>query len=281
MCKKKKKSVILNITVVKFQITKKLAGHGRGTVLWVTSISNEVGQILTSVLTVQEGPGLDRMVSGVMERYRQAAVPPPVLLYVNCGCCVSEGASKLQIRFAESPDIHIQLDIWHFMRRLAVGCTTDAHPLYPTFMGCLSAYIFEWDAGDLTLLQQAKRQQFRQEGVPALTDLLVDMRITKKELSQYCCKEDERRGGHHQPHRAVAAEAGRAKQERPHGGATAPCLVPTLNPSPLLCLLPPPWLLCPPSLLHPPWVLPPSLLPPCRSQVSTQLLLTSPWYANT
>lgn len=108
----------------------------------MTSIGNEVGQILTSVLSVQEGPGLDRMVAGVMECYRQAAVPPPVLLYVDCGCCISEGAtSKLQTRFGQWPDLNIWLDIWHFMRRLAVGCTTDAHPLYPTFMGCLSACI--------------------------------------------------------------------------------------------------------------------------------------------
>nr|XP_055051857.1 uncharacterized protein LOC129437622 isoform X1 [Misgurnus anguillicaudatus] len=150
------------------KITKKLAGHGRGTALWVSSIGNEFGQIVTSVLSVQEGPGLDRMVAGVIERYRQAAVPPPVLLYVDCGCCVmSEGAtSKLQTRFGQWPDLHIRLDIWHFMRRLAVGCTTDAHPLYPTFMGCLSACIFEWDAGDLSLLRQAKRLQLMQEGVP-------------------------------------------------------------------------------------------------------------------
>ncbi|RXN22060.1 hypothetical protein ROHU_036759 [Labeo rohita] len=169
------------------KITKKLAGHGRGTALWVTSIGNEVGQILNSVLSVQEGPGLDRMVAGVMERYRQAAVPPPVLLYVDCGCCVNEGAtSKLQTRFGEWPDLHIHLDIWHFMRRLAVGCTTDAHPLYPTFMGSLSVCIFEWDAGDLSLLRQAKRKQLMQEGVPAITDILVDRSISKKELGLYC-----------------------------------------------------------------------------------------------
>ncbi|KAF1374347.1 hypothetical protein PFLUV_G00228130 [Perca fluviatilis] len=168
------------------QITKKLAGHAKGTGLWVTSIGNEVGQIVTSVVTVQEGPGLDRMVAGVMERYRQAAIAPPVLLYVDCGCCISEGSSKLQTRFGEWPDLHIRLDIWHFMRRLAVGCTTDAHPLYPTFMGCLSACIFEWDAGDLSLLRRAKKEQLRQEGVPALSDPAVDARITKNELSQYC-----------------------------------------------------------------------------------------------
>ncbi|XP_062305989.1 uncharacterized protein LOC134010142 [Osmerus eperlanus] len=168
------------------KITKKLSGHGKGTALWVTSLGNEVGQILTSVLTVQEGPGLDHMVSGVMERYRQAAVPPPVLLYVDCGCCKSEGPSKVQTRFGEWPDLHIRLDIWHFMRRMAIGCTTDAHPLYPTFMGSLSACIFEWDAGDLTLLRQAKRAQLRQEGVPSITDLVVDTKISKMELSLYC-----------------------------------------------------------------------------------------------
>ncbi|CAL8271039.1 unnamed protein product [Merluccius merluccius] len=167
-------------------ITKKLAGHGKGTGLWVTSIGNEVGQIVTCVVTVQEGPGLDRMVAGVMERYRQAAIAPPLLLYVDCGCCISEGSSKLQTRFGEWPDLHIRLDIWHLMRRLAVGCTTDAHPLYPTFMGCLSACIFEWDAGDLSLLRRAKREQLEREGVPALTDAAVDARIGKRELSQYC-----------------------------------------------------------------------------------------------
>ena len=113
-CCREKKCVILNITVFKFQITKKLTGRGRGTALWMTSIGNEVGHILTSVVTVQEGLGLD----GVMERYHQAAVPPPVLLHVDCGRCVSEGASKLQTRYT-----------WHFMRRLAVGSTTtDALP---------------------------------------------------------------------------------------------------------------------------------------------------------
>lgn len=152
----------------------------------MTSIGNHVGQILNSVLTVQEGPGLDRMVKGVMDRYRQASVPPPVVLYVDCGCCVNEGLTKLQTRFGDWPDLRIRLDIWHFMRRLAVGCTTDAHILYPVFMGSLSACVFEWDAGDVALLRHSKWEQLRQEGVPGLTDHMVDKQISKKELSQYC-----------------------------------------------------------------------------------------------
>ncbi|KAJ4949420.1 hypothetical protein JOQ06_020935 [Pogonophryne albipinna] len=148
---------------------------------WLNRLAHYLGECADFV-----GPALDTMASGVMERYRQAAVPPPVLLYVDCGCCVSDGTSMLHSRFSDWPDLHIRLDIWHFMRRLAVGCTTDAHPLYPTFMGCLSACIFEWDARDLTLLRQAKRVLLVQEGVPGLTDQMVDGKISKKELSLYC-----------------------------------------------------------------------------------------------
>ncbi|XP_032439662.1 uncharacterized protein LOC116733080 [Xiphophorus hellerii] len=168
------------------KITKKLAGHSKGTALWVSSVSNELGQILNSVLTVQEGPGLDKMAAGLMERYRQAGAAPPKVLYVDCGCCVSEGLSKLQARFGGWPDIYIRLDIWHFMRRLAVGCTTDAHPLYPAFMRALSSCIFEWDAGDLDLLRRAKERQLQQEQRPGITNTMVDRQITKKELSNFC-----------------------------------------------------------------------------------------------
>ncbi|CAM4560459.1 unnamed protein product [Leuciscus chuanchicus] len=168
------------------QITKKLAGTAKGTAQWVTSVGNETGQILISVLTAQEGPALDTMVSGLINRYSQAAVAPPLLLYVDCGCCIEKGQSKLQARFGGWPDLNIRLDIWHFMRRLAVGCTTDAHPLYPVFMSRLSACIFEWDPDDVALLRRAKREQLQEEGVPVITDNLVDQRNTKKELALYC-----------------------------------------------------------------------------------------------
>ncbi|KAM4544753.1 uncharacterized protein PAE49_017568 isoform 3-T6 [Odontesthes bonariensis] len=168
------------------RITKKLAGHSKETALWVSSVGNELGQILNSVLTGQEGPGLDRMAAGLMERYRQAGVAPPMVLCVDCGCCITEGLSKLQARFGEWPDLHIRLDIWHFMRRLAVGCTTDAHPLYPAFMRALSSCIFEWDAGDLDLLQRSKTKQLQQEQRPGITRSMVDSQITKKELSTFC-----------------------------------------------------------------------------------------------
>ena len=72
--------------------------------------------------------------------------------------------------------------------------------LYHTFMGCLSACTFEWDAGDLALLRQMTREQLRQEGVLALTDLLVDRRIRRKGVEPVLLQEDMRRGGRHQPY---------------------------------------------------------------------------------
>ncbi|KAJ8382143.1 hypothetical protein SKAU_G00029210 [Synaphobranchus kaupii] len=139
----------------------------------VTSISNEVGQILISVLTAQEGLGLDQMVSDLIMWYTQAGMASPQLLYVDCGCCVeASGESKLKTRFSGWPDLVVRLDIYRFMRRLAGGCTIDAHHLYPTFMASLSVCIFEWDPADVALLRVAKREQLRQEGVPAITDYL-------------------------------------------------------------------------------------------------------------
>ncbi|XP_076835396.1 uncharacterized protein LOC143481294 [Brachyhypopomus gauderio] len=67
------------------KITKKLAGTGKGTVLWLTSVGNELGQVLISVLTAQEGAGLDMMADGLIRRYQQAGVEPPIVLYIDCG----------------------------------------------------------------------------------------------------------------------------------------------------------------------------------------------------
>lgn len=170
------------------QITKKLSGPAKGTAQWMTSVGNEFGQVLISVLTTDEGNGLDAMTAGLVERYRRAGVSPPTVLYVDCHCCKEAGDTKLKQRFGGWPGIIIRLDIWHFMRRLAGGVTTDAHQLYPIFMARLSACIFEWDAEDLALLRRAKREQLTKEGLPtaSLTDVIVDNCITKAELALHC-----------------------------------------------------------------------------------------------
>lgn len=57
--------------------------------------------------------------------------------------------------FSEWDQLVVRLDVWHFMSRIALGVTTDSHPLYGPFMGRLSACIFEWDAGDVERLKDA------------------------------------------------------------------------------------------------------------------------------
>ncbi len=110
------------------------------------------------------------MVDGLVKRYRQAGVDAPAVLYVDCGCCTEVGETKLKTRFRGWPDLMIHLDIWHFMHMIALGCTTDAHQLYPNFMSWLSACIFEWDAADVSMLCKAKRELLLSQGWPALTD---------------------------------------------------------------------------------------------------------------
>ena len=46
-------------------------------------MSNEVGQILISVLTDQESPALDIMAADLIRRYSDAGVAPSQLLYVD------------------------------------------------------------------------------------------------------------------------------------------------------------------------------------------------------
>ncbi|XP_026072640.1 uncharacterized protein LOC113052410 [Carassius auratus] len=169
------------------QIARKLSGRAEGGKHWLYSVTNETGQVLISVLTAQEGPGLDSMASGLMNRYRQAATAPPVLMYMDSGCCSENGhKSEMQARFGGWPDLHIRLDVWSFMLRLAAGCTSDTHPLYSAFIARLSVCIFQWDPLDIALLRQTKREHLEQEGVPFITNDLVDSQITARELVLHC-----------------------------------------------------------------------------------------------
>ncbi|XP_030261766.1 uncharacterized protein LOC115574407 [Sparus aurata] len=126
------------------------------------------------------------MAADLVKRYQQAGVDPPVILYVDCGCCAESAETKLKVRFSGWPDLTVRLDIRHFMRRLALGCTTDAHQLYPVFMSHLSACVFEWDAADLALLREAKKQQLQSQGLPCLTDGDISKHLSREELTLHC-----------------------------------------------------------------------------------------------
>ena len=164
-------------------MAKKLAGHSAATAFWSTNVGNENGQVLMSVLTDKEGQGLDGMVQGLITRYKNASEPAPVLIYVDRDCCPNSGLRKM---FKAWPDTLFRLDIWHFMRRFTVGCTTDAHQLYQTFLGRLSQCIFEYSREDLDALMAAKRSEMEMVSIRSPSDSDVLRHISKKELALHC-----------------------------------------------------------------------------------------------
>ncbi|XP_078802180.1 uncharacterized protein LOC105353958 isoform X2 [Oryzias latipes] len=164
------------------KVAQKMAGRGFGTATWATNVGNEHGQIITSVLTASEGFGLGPMIEGLIRRYAVAGVPPPEVLYVDRDCC---GNTLLRRMFQNWKDLNIRLDIWHFMRRFSVGCTTDSHQLYASFMRRLSHCLFMWDEEDLTALKIAKRSELSARLTnPSEADVLRS--ISRSELALHC-----------------------------------------------------------------------------------------------
>ena len=179
-------------TVLKVDSTKKvvrkLQGAAADTANWATSVGNERGEIVMCVLTTSESvPSLKSMADGLVQRYRDAGVAPPKVIYTDRDCCSDFGLSKYRVLFEEwGEELYVRLDIWHFMRRLAGGVTSESHPLHGTFMSRLSMAIFEWDTGDFTHLLEAKRNELAASGVSNPSNTAVRKAITKEELLKHC-----------------------------------------------------------------------------------------------
>ena len=84
--------------------------------------------------------------------------------------------------------------MWHYMRRLGRGCSSEIHPLYGTFMSSLSTCLFEWDEADYKLLAKAKRGELIQAGVTNPSESAIRKATTKEELARHC-----RAGGLEEP----------------------------------------------------------------------------------
>nr|CAB3262884.1 uncharacterized protein LOC100184639 [Phallusia mammillata] len=172
------------------KILRKLSGKFTGTANWVTSVGNERGEILLSIVTTSESKAtLQEMAEGLTKRFSDAAVDPPCLLYTDRDCCAQGRLSKYQDLFNQWDGLLVRLDIWHFMRRLAAGCTTESHPLYGPFMSELSSCIFAWDSSDVGLLKLAKQGEIRRlSGVQNPSDVAVMKAISKSEIQRHCRK---------------------------------------------------------------------------------------------
>ena len=69
------------------QVLRKLAGTAKGTAAWVTSVSNERNEIVISVVTDAENLALVEMGRGLVQRYRDANISPPKVIYTDRDCC--------------------------------------------------------------------------------------------------------------------------------------------------------------------------------------------------
>ena len=125
------------------------------------------------------------MADGLMARYEYHKQPTPSVIYTDRDCCCSQKASKYQVLFHKW-DLCVRLDIWHYMWRIAVGCTTESHPLYGTFMFHLSSPIFEWDREDFERLMSAKKGEMIAAGIPIHLHHLYKNAITKDEMARHC-----------------------------------------------------------------------------------------------
>lgn len=159
------------------QVTRKLAGVDAGTAQWMTSVGNELGQVLISVLTEAEGYGLRDMAKGLQDRYQRAGRDPPHGLYVDRDCCRRDGGTcAAAALFPAWQQLIVRLDICHFVHSLSAGVTSVSHPLYQDFMRRLSGCIFEWDPEDLSRLRRAKQSDQSRRGNI----------LTLKEMSRHC-----------------------------------------------------------------------------------------------
>ena len=170
------------------KITKKLQGVEAASANWVTNVGNERGEIVMSVVTSSESTSsLKPMADGLVKRFAEAGVQPPLILYTDRDCCgCQEGPSRFNSLFSSWASMVVRLDIFHFMRRLGAGCTSESHPLYGVFMGRLARCIFEWDAEDLTLLYRAKRGELKMAGVANPSEEAVRTAVTKEEMARHC-----------------------------------------------------------------------------------------------
>lgn len=151
-------------------------------------MGNEKGEILQCILTTSESsPSLQAMADGLVKRYQDASVDPPVALYTDRDCCHTRGGlSKYNQLFSAWDGLIVHLDIFHFLRRFAMGATSESHPLYAVLMSRLSACIFEWDSGDVERLYEAKRGQLMEAGIKHPSESAVKNSVTKQELAKHC-----------------------------------------------------------------------------------------------
>ena len=134
-----------------------------------------------SVLTASDREGLKPMAAGLMKRHLDARVYPSTVLYVDRDSRrgIAVETKRLLSQWSE---MEISLDIWHFMRCIAVGCTTQSQPKYAIFLGRLFQCTFKWSQEDLKPLIPAIHCKLTRSGVKDPSEEDVIKKSAKKSL---------------------------------------------------------------------------------------------------
>ena len=167
---------------------KKMQGAAAGTANWATSVGNERGEVVHTIMTTSESiPSLQKLAVGLMQRYKNGGQQPPQVLYTDRDCC-SQGIrpSKYQQLFSSWEGLQVRLDVWHYMRRIAGAVTSESHLLYGISMSRLSSSIFEWDEEDLQCLIEAKKAELMRAGVRNPETTAARKAIGRRELARHC-----------------------------------------------------------------------------------------------
>eukprot|EP00057_Strongylocentrotus_purpuratus_P015139 XP_011669613.1 PREDICTED: uncharacterized protein LOC105440781 [Strongylocentrotus purpuratus] len=151
--------VILSIDGTK-QVLKKIHGDGQGTMQYLTSILNEWGQFVTTVVVASESEkAYSRMARGVVARFRRANAPPVEVLYADNNCCRDGCTSWYETLFKEWADdgMVVRLDIRHWLHRWDAVVIKQTHAKYGIFISALAGAILAYNSDDMKLLISAIR----------------------------------------------------------------------------------------------------------------------------
>ncbi|RXN13747.1 hypothetical protein ROHU_009480 [Labeo rohita] len=143
------------------KVLKKIYGDGQGTMQYVTSVLNEWGQFLTTVVVAAESEGCyRRMAKGLMGRFERARAPAPTVIYADNNCCRDSGSSFLENLFGDwvQKGTVVRLDIRHWLHRWDAVVIKQSHAKYGVFMSALAGAVLAYYKDDMMLLIQAVRK---------------------------------------------------------------------------------------------------------------------------
>ena len=74
--------------VFSIQVLKKIQGDGQGTMHYVTSVLNEWGQFVSTVVVASElEECYRRRAQGLIGRFKRANAPAPKVIFADNNCC--------------------------------------------------------------------------------------------------------------------------------------------------------------------------------------------------